>query len=90
MLALLCWAWGVGASRIVDFKHHPSDVVAGALLGTLFASVYAIRSIARLERVAELAAAGDAAGADPNSTAALDATLLPGGPRMMSDAFPNP
>ena len=86
VLALLCWAWGVGASRIVDFKHHPSDVVAGALLGTLFAAVYAVRSIARLERVAELAAGDDAAGTDPGT--ALDATLLPGGNRMSN--FPNP
>jgi diacylglycerol diphosphate phosphatase / phosphatidate phosphatase len=34
--AVLPWGWAiyVGASRIVDYWHHPSDVVAGCLLGS--------------------------------------------------------
>ena len=43
VLALLCcflpWGWAacVGASRIVDWWHHPSDVLAGTILGTVVA-----------------------------------------------------
>jgi diacylglycerol diphosphate phosphatase / phosphatidate phosphatase len=33
------WATTVGASRIVDHWHHPSDVVAGTMLGTVSALV---------------------------------------------------
>jgi membrane-associated phospholipid phosphatase len=35
------WGWAalVGASRIVDWWHHPSDVIAGTLLGSLVAIV---------------------------------------------------
>lgn len=45
----LSFAWGTAVSRVIDFRHHPSDVVAGALLGTTFAILYAFRGIARIE-----------------------------------------
>ena len=44
-LWLLCFAWGVSASRIIDFKHHVGDVAAGALLGSLFGGLFAGRAI---------------------------------------------
>ena len=44
-LWLLCWAWGVAASRVLDFKHHVGDVAAGALLGSMFGGLYATRAI---------------------------------------------
>ena len=43
ILALSCciipgsWAFAVASSRVIDHWHHPSDVVAGALLGILSA-----------------------------------------------------
>jgi len=33
MLFFLAWPWGVGATRFVDNRHHPSDIVGGMLLG---------------------------------------------------------
>jgi diacylglycerol diphosphate phosphatase/phosphatidate phosphatase len=35
------WGWAalVGASRIVDWWHHPSDVIAGTMLGSLVAVI---------------------------------------------------
>lgn len=32
-----CTAWFVALSRVIDNKHHPSDVLAGSILGTLIA-----------------------------------------------------
>ncbi|KAK4527248.1 hypothetical protein GAYE_SCF37G5170 [Galdieria yellowstonensis] len=42
VIALFPLAFGfyVGASRIVDNRHHPADVVAGSLLGIVFASIF--------------------------------------------------
>jgi hypothetical protein len=39
--ALLPWGWAtfVGVSRIVDHWHHPSDVVAGCILGSACATL---------------------------------------------------
>lgn len=45
---------GVGASRIVDNKHHPSDVVAGAVLGSAVGLLYVMRAIPRHRRLDEL------------------------------------
>lgn len=51
-------------------RHHPSDVAAGAFLGTLVATFYAIRAIFRLELVvlcplcAELAPSGGCVASD--------------------------
>lgn len=52
---------GVGISRIIDYHHHPSDVVAGALLGAGFGLLYAGRAIARTSLVYHVLAveAGD-------------------------------
>lgn len=54
-LAILGFAWATGISRITDFKHHPSDVIAGAFLGTLVAAFFVWRSITRLPQVVERA-----------------------------------
>lgn len=51
MLGMLCFAWGVGISRIIDYQHDPSDVVGAALLGTMIALVYLLRGIPRWKRV---------------------------------------
>lgn len=53
MLGMLCFAWGVGISRIIDYQHDPSDVVGGALVGTMIALVYLLRAIPRWKRVLE-------------------------------------
>lgn len=44
---------GVAISRIIDDKHHPSDVVAGAFLGTLVACFFLARSIPHCERLTQ-------------------------------------
>lgn len=49
ILLQLSFAWGTAVSRVVDFRHHPSDIVGGALLGTMFAVLYAFRAIGRIE-----------------------------------------
>lgn len=49
LLYIMCiWAlaWGIAASRITDYKHHPSDVVAGAFLGILITCTVIARGIA--------------------------------------------
>lgn len=51
MLGMICFAWGVGISRIIDFQHDPSDVLGGALLGIMVALVYLLRAIPRWRRV---------------------------------------
>ncbi|KAK3914085.1 Putative phosphatidate phosphatase [Frankliniella fusca] len=33
-------AWWIALSRIVDHVHHPGDVLAGALIGTVFAALH--------------------------------------------------
>ncbi|EME28653.1 Lipid phosphate phosphohydrolase 3 [Galdieria sulphuraria] len=51
VFGLLPLAFGlyVGASRIVDNRHHPADVVAGSLLGILFASIFFWKTKVALE-----------------------------------------
>jgi phosphatidate phosphatase len=49
LLYIMCvWAlaWGIAASRVTDYKHHPSDVVAGALLGIFITCSVIARGIA--------------------------------------------
>ena len=36
---LLLAAWWIALSRIVDHVHHPTDVLAGASIGAVFASL---------------------------------------------------
>jgi membrane-associated phospholipid phosphatase len=51
MLLMLAVAWGISMSRIVDNQHHPSDVVAGMVLGVLIAMLYILRAIPRYSKV---------------------------------------
>ena len=41
------FAGGVCLSRINDNKHHPADVAAGAVLGSLIGALFILRSIPR-------------------------------------------
>ena len=61
----------MGVSRITDFKHHPSDVAAGALLGTLLGAAFVLRAIGRLPGVLAGAEAGGAAGTPQPDTSLL-------------------
>lgn len=56
ILGMQAFAWYVGVSRITDFKHHPSDVIAGAFLGTTLGLLFAARSIANVGQVAAVLA----------------------------------
>lgn len=49
----ISFAWGIGVSRLTDNKHHYSDVVGGAFLGTLVAAIFSMRAIPRHYRVAD-------------------------------------
>jgi membrane-associated phospholipid phosphatase len=43
MLFFLAWPWGVGATRFVDNRHHPSDIVGGVLLGAFVTAPFFYR-----------------------------------------------
>ncbi len=43
----ISWAWGVGISRIIDNKHHPSDVIGGGFLGTVIGGCFILRAVPR-------------------------------------------
>ena len=45
-LLVLAMPWAIAASRIVDNRHHPADVVAGLLLGGVVALLFFARSLA--------------------------------------------
>ena len=62
----------MGVTRIIDYKHHPSDVAAGAFLGTMLGLLFVARAIFRLGRVSEGAAAAAAAAAAGSSSPASD------------------
>jgi phosphatidate phosphatase len=81
LLALCHVCRFVGVSRITDYKHHPSDVAAGALLGAMFAVLYAVRAVGRLPSVVDVVASSAPAAADgsPLGTPQADTTLLRGG-----------
>ena len=32
---MIAGAFYTGVSRVIDYKHHPTDVIAGGLIGTL-------------------------------------------------------
>ena len=53
-------------SRIIDNKHHPSDVVGGGFLGTLIGVVFVLRAIPRHSIVKE------DPGVQPDETTLLD------------------
>jgi len=37
----------VSISRVIDNKHHPSDIVGGAFLGTIIGTAFILRAIPR-------------------------------------------
>jgi phosphatidate phosphatase len=44
-LAQVAFAWGIGATRLNDYRHHPADVVGGFVLGGLVGAAFSARSI---------------------------------------------
>ena len=36
-MGLFCYAWYCALTRVSDYKHHPTDVLAGGVLGSLVA-----------------------------------------------------
>lgn len=46
-LFTLAWPWGVGASRIIDNRHHASDVVGGFVLALTFTPILFTRAVAQ-------------------------------------------
>jgi membrane-associated phospholipid phosphatase len=50
----ISFAWGVAISRVIDHKHHPSDIIGGAFLGTMIAVIFSVRAIPRHYRVADV------------------------------------
>ena len=40
-ICLLAYAWYCALTRVSDYKHHPSDVLAGGLLGLAMAAFFA-------------------------------------------------
>jgi hypothetical protein len=49
-------SWAIAATRVVDNRHHPADIVAGFILGATVAIIFLLRSIPTL-RCAEASAA---------------------------------
>jgi membrane-associated phospholipid phosphatase len=76
-LFFLAWPWGVGATRFVDNRHHPSDIVGGILLGTFFTVPFFARFVA----VSDAWDRRDAASAWPAAGAAV-AAAAGGGPAL--------
>lgn len=64
MLVMLALAWGISMSRIIDNQHHPSDVVAGMVLGVLIAIMYIMRAVPRYSRVLTSTTTAVAAGCE--------------------------
>jgi membrane-associated phospholipid phosphatase len=50
-ICLLGFSWGVGCTRIIDYQHNVSDVVAGWVLGLSVAAIYLLRSTPRYKKV---------------------------------------
>eukprot|EP00884_Botryococcus_braunii_P011571 jgi/Botrbrau1/20414/Bobra.0006s0069.1 len=55
IILLIFFVWMVGASRIIDYKHHASDVVAGFIVGAFFGILFALYAIWTHPLVAEKA-----------------------------------
>lgn len=45
VLAQICLGWGIGISRIIDYKHGTADVVGGFVLGQLFGLAFVMKAI---------------------------------------------
>jgi phosphatidate phosphatase len=50
-ILMLGFSWGVGCTRITDWQHNVSDVVAGWLLGLTVAAIYLLRATPRYKKV---------------------------------------
>lgn len=50
-ILMLGFSWGVGCTRITDWQHNVSDVVAGWLLGLTVAVIYLLRATPRYKKV---------------------------------------
>ena len=50
-ICMLGFSWGVGCTRITDWQHNVSDVVAGWLLGLTVAAIYLLRATPRYKKV---------------------------------------
>jgi membrane-associated phospholipid phosphatase len=48
---LLGVPWGIGCTRIIDYQHNVSDVVAGIVLGLTIATIFLLRAVPRFQRV---------------------------------------
>lgn len=48
---LLGVPWGIGCTRIIDYQHNVSDVVAGIVLGLTIATIFLLRAVPRFKRV---------------------------------------
>ena len=51
-VGLFSYAWYCGLTRVSDYKHHPTDVLAGGVLGSIVAVSVALvtRSVERGDR----------------------------------------
>ena len=43
-VGLFCYAWYCALTRVSDYKHHPTDVLAGGILGSVVAIAMALRT----------------------------------------------
>ena len=68
-LVLMGAPWVVGASRITDNRHHPSDVVAGLGLGFVVAGLFFARSVGG-RRALPAYSEGDGGGGSSSSSSA--------------------
>jgi membrane-associated phospholipid phosphatase len=50
-IIILGVAWGISCTRITDYQHNVSDVVAGVVIGTIIATIFLLRAIPRYSRV---------------------------------------
>ena len=86
-LVLVGSPWVIGATRIVDNRHHPSDVVAGLGLGLVVAGLFFARSVGgRRALPGYSAAAGGRKGVPSSSSSSAAAKRGGGGGRRSSEA----
>eukprot|EP00884_Botryococcus_braunii_P010701 jgi/Botrbrau1/19632/Bobra.0003s0002.1 len=49
ILAMQSMAWVIMLSRIIDFRHHPADAIAGYVLGAIVGVIWIIHSVATVK-----------------------------------------